>query len=222
MTRELQLRLAGKSLLAAVIAIVAMAPGEARGALLNLTGGFPDIAVTDVSVSYTLNGSTGTFVAVGNAVSLDLSSAPGTNQTYTDATFRVQVELNSLGTPQSGYLEITRAGQTTPLLKASVVKAFGAAPGTNGGGDIFQMRFGGLTGTLAPQFNLYNSVGVNVNAGDLPFNGSFTSPFQRTFQPTGTANVFAEVPEPTSMLMWSAIAVGFAAARRRFSSRAKS
>jgi hypothetical protein len=85
----------------------------------------------------------------------------------------------------------------------------------DGGGSLFEFRFKPVTGALAPQF--HGHANVKLNAGTINFDGNFDSDFSNIIRGvgSGTADVYGEVPEPGSMLIWSGLGVALLAARRR-------
>jgi hypothetical protein len=192
--------------------VVVSAASTANAALLNLTGGRPDLTASGVIVTY--DASSDVFRATGVIASLDYPGSPSPDfpSSAINGTFDINVQIDGSGAFKSGgSLTITGSipsrGINNQVLLSGTISGFGFNPTT--GSRRFEFRFNDLDGALQADFGA--SVGVILNTGSINFPGHFANNFQNAvIMPgvgAGSADTFAEVPEPTALLSWAAVSI---------------
>jgi hypothetical protein len=195
-------RLLGRAVIAA--ALVVGVSGTAQAVTLGLVAGNPDIQVIGASVSY----ENGTLLVLGNT----FTALDGTGAAIAfDANYySLTAEIDSSGAFSSGSFLIKN---NTDLLLSGVLTLFGF----QGIGEFANFEF--LFDTVEDNTNLGFGPkgGIKVNysqtSGDW---GGFASAFNGT---ASVDNFSVPVSEPTSLLLFGAGLLGFAARRRRAARR---
>jgi hypothetical protein len=230
MTYSNQRRNAGRVAPAIALTLVIFGcAAQGNAALLSLSSGRPDIFSSFVVVDYDLvDATTGRFKAEGHVMSLDYPG--GANPDYPSSsisgTFKIDILVNrSTGAfVPGGTLTIfgsipTKGFNNTTLLSGNVT-GFGFAPVA--GSQRYEFRFGNLDGALKNDFNKIGSVGVILTSGTINFQGNFNTSFEnQLLMPgygVGSADVYAEVPEPGSVVLWSMMCLSCITVRRRVKS----
>jgi hypothetical protein len=219
--------------LAAYLAIAS----SADAALLGLSGGSPDIAAAKIQVSY--NASTKQFVATGSTTFLTNTGNPDVSLGNVFGTFQITATISeNMGvvTASNGTLLIQGKNSTLfgdanihTLLQGTLVTG-SPLPGFGyqnpPGGPRFQFRFNQSNPTAEFASLFTPMLGVNIDASSINFNGSFANNFDNYLNgaigwKSATADITPEVPEPTSLAIWSAVGLGVAVMRwRRSTTRA--
>jgi len=196
-------------------AITVLTPGT-------LVQGFPDMTVSMVSVSY--NATTDSLhagIATGGLLTIDQDGVlPSPDHIIFNSTFNLFTTIDSSGLPSSGTLLISgnydSPGGAAVSLQSSALTGFGYHPSTG----VFTFLFDNTTSTV-PGFS--SQIGISL-AGNFPFSNpvGFGSDFSNAgpLGGLGNADVFAPVPEPSSLIAWtigSAVAglAGWRRTRRR-------
>ena len=170
-----------------------------------LVQGFPDLTVSMVSISY--NATTDSLhagIASGAPLTIDQDGAlPSPDHIIFNSTFNVLATIDGSGLASSGTLLISgnydSPGGPAVSLQSSTLTGFGYSPSTG----VFTFLFDNATSTL-PGFN--SQIGINL-AGNFPVSipVGFGSDFSNAgpLGGLGNADVFATVPEPSSLIAWS-------------------
>jgi len=195
------------------------AAAHAECALLSLNTASPDIAVGLVQVSFDKD--TGVFTVYGSpssfhrdGVTPDASIVRANN---TDPWFKITITVNSSGVATGGTFKLKGAVPTLGINNfQTLLKGNLAVTSPNGGFGhqllngvtSFNFRFSDDgTGALSSYYP--STIGVKIDPSTINFTGSFSKSFTNvgSGQWTATANVMAEVPEPTSLLSFSLLAL---------------
>jgi len=193
---------------ACFVASCLLSNAELQATPLNLTPGSPDFIASSLRVNYIVATNT-TFSAVGATTSYQGGSVP----LIGSGSYDLFVGINQSGVLTFGFLTINGdigAGPETLLSGTLTTGSSGTAfgfqdpPGGNtfeflftvtGGDPIVVSDFGGLGSS---------NHGVIVNAffenGGVPFDGSWTSSFHNDGH-SGVSDTFAQVPEPSTMVL---------------------
>lgn len=205
---------------------------SSQGALLGLTLGRPDMTIGKVNVIY--NPGTNEFTATGvismldyvGGANPDYSSGSTVPATTITGTFVIKAMIDSDPTGPTGgkilnpvgafnnKMVVTGAigtGASATLLEANLVQV-----GANT--QTIEFRFNNVTGTLASQFKAPLGVIMSTGNPSKPFASNFdpTSVYNNKISATvfpGTADIASEVPEPTSLAVWSLTAISLFALR---------
>jgi hypothetical protein len=180
----------------------------------------PDLAALSLTTKYTPSaGSTGTFSINGWPTSFTVSNGGSPQAISVTGTYNLTAQINkATGQFISGSFTIggtipTISGANSGTLLTGTLTNFGFG---NSGGDFFQFLANITGGDLAHYYP--GKLGIQVDANNSGFTGSFMTSFASAASDTSTDNAsMTVVPEPsTAMLIIGGLACfGFAARRNR-------
>jgi hypothetical protein len=206
---------------ACFVASCLLSIAELQATQLNLTPGSPDFIASSLSVNYG-SGTSTVFSAVGTTTGYQGGSVP----LISSGSYNLFAGINHSGLLTFGFLTINGdigAGLETLLSGTLMTGPSGTAFGFQDapGGNIFEFLFtvtGGDPIVVSDFGGLGSSNhGVIVNAffenGGIPFNGSWTS-FHNDGH-SGVSDAFAQVPEPSAMVLLFICASAWLTIRQR-------
>jgi len=193
-----------------VCVLLGGAVGVAGAAPLNLTQSYPDLAVFNVSTSYSASGTH--FTATGDVNQVTLEDGL-TSYAVVDTTLSIDAQVDNNGQLISGTLAIQGVIPDLGLVPSMLLlSADLTAFGFSGSGEstLFEFLADADGGALASELD--SAIGVILNPGTTTYSdvASFTVDSCGT---GGTADVF--VPEPATLVLLAGGLLAMPLRRRR-------